>query len=454
MRKLFCSVILLIFGMQCSTLAQIKKEEVYAIDAVYHEKNGASKEEVAPYWITTAKHELKRLRAGMRNDFENVDAKIALLESSLEEIFLMEKLLSTTADGSERNRLSAKLVKMYSSDVLADQVFGVLGLEHATKSVIESSIERLKFEQEKNGPVKTEELETFFSVSSFRTAVGLTEDQKSVVKDLISDANVRHKSNIETRMELLRSLNRDRWDELLSVLSKEQKESALSAFGHPVEWFRLSQMPEFLQRIAKDGVFDGGSLMGTSFMASGLGLDATNKDLETFKIELCPSLCYNMIFEKLVWEELELIDEQQDRIRTELRRALGEVVLARPSDKSRFRNLLQGKAEYPSTLKEFLFDEQLTWFRQVETQIRAQHTSSTGLLNAIVIREFRIDEAQVSKLTQITKKFEQKSQQVADEIKLDREAARAKLLQDILNELTTEQSSKYWKMIGEHRNAL
>ena len=387
------------------------------------------------------------------DEFGDVEAKIAMLEASLEEVFKVENLLNSTADEDEKNKIIPALRKVYSDDAIAEQAFNALGPDLALQSVVELNPKRLKIRLTKIGSVATSNLDTFFSMPAFLLVLGVSEDQKHAIEEMISTANAEHKSNIEMRLEMLAALVEDRWEELLAVLSGAQQKTARTAFGHPVQWFRIPEVPEFFQRIEKDGVFRGGTLFGTKFLNSGLAATASKEDLEAFEVDVCPSLCYNMIFERVLWDELELVDEQRKQVGKELRLKLGNVILARPASSSRFKLLLKGKASYPADLKEFFRDHQLTWFRQVETQIRAQiraqFRASNGLLNPIVIDELKLDRSQIAKLTEIADKYEKQCKDIAAEIQEDRDSAKSKLDQEIVESLSDEQAKKYWKMIGE-----
>jgi len=433
------------------------KREIYELDFLYKARAGTSERAVAIYWNQLAKQEVNVIQSG-RSLLQGIEAqqKLADLRIALAPIYEMEELRSNLS-GAEGQILLADHAALYESDEIAEKVFQVLGPEYCTRL----ALKRLNLDLE----IKREEqvrdwssVTTYLSNETFATLLEMSDKQK---KDLKSELEKAENELKKTTTELLANLEAKsdrRWGDLLDILYAHQRKQAELLLGKPIEWFRLAKQPNsaiFDTWLSTGGVTNGSRSCEVKAADGRSSTEMSQDELSQHGIEFFDSLVLEMLFETQLWDEMELTEQQREELTKRIRKELNMNVLAMPDGAARFPQLLQGKATYPKTVRDFFVPTQLEWFRQMELQIRLgkKYDSTVGLLNPTMMQVLALDPSQKTELGKVGEKYAQEERTLIGELVMARQKIQDELSVKLVAIMTPAQLKLYEKHTGRRLSA-
>ena len=462
-----CSAIAVLLGAVLFVTAAraqvVTKESLYNLDIVRSGERAATTKSVANYWFEAGLREIQKLRSRKRGQFGFQAEKLDKLETLYEEY---QSLKVHKPDGSIDREASKLRRAFFDSDRVAQQVFDILGPEHGMQVVLERNIYHLQMLKERASLQDIGELQTVFSLPLFRKALQVEGEQTKEVEAVNKSCKEDYRSAVKMQMDALRNASQDRWHALLAQLNATQRGRAVRMMGEPVEWYRIEKQPEFRRHgVRPDGTanYGGGWNSGSirelaKKMARGNErwfIDAPNEEFEKLGYTCMDLLAYQMLFEKLLWDEMEFTQEQRKSLalKGKFRRKLHveSKIVARPSGVQRFESLLDGKAKYPPEYHEFFLPDQLTWFRQIETQIRAgqKYDSSVGLLHPTIANYLELTGSQKIVMQKIAREFEERVRLIVEKIVAERQMAQHRLLERVFKILDPAQRKKFESLTGK-----
>jgi hypothetical protein len=464
-RVLIVVVACLVFvsGEKVALTQTLTKEAVYRLDVMRSGSRAASVVNVANYWAEIGLNEIQKLRSRKRSEFGNQAEKLAQLDA----LFAEYKSLKVHKSDGSVDEDAVKLMNAFFSDnSVAQQVFDILGPEHSMQVVLERNIYHLQMLQEKVALQDVGELQTIFSLPLFLKALQVEGEQAKEVEAAQKASQEDYRSTVKMQMDALRNASHDRWQALLAQLNASQRGKAVRMMGQPVEWFRVEKQPEFRQHgIQPDGTLNyGGSWVSTDTreLAKILKrgderwlIDTPDEEFEKLGYTCVDVLSYYMLFDKLLWDELEFSAEQRKALALRGKFRLSLLVKSkirfRPGGLQRFESLLEGKAEYPKQFHEFFLRDQLDWFRQVETQIRTgqKYDSSVGLLHPAVAKYLGLTGEQKIAMQKIAADFEKQTRSTLKQILEERRMAHARSLARTVKILDESQRKKFETLTGQ-----
>ena len=439
----FCACFVFADGI---ALAQTM-QDVYKADT-FAEKRGEEEWRVASYFIQLGLDEQRSARHRGEMDSEEIASLIALNEA-LSPINELQSMRKTNPEDPE---IGKKIRMLQFDETIAKRVFDALGPEKAQLRVSQRVFRSLKSLAEAS---KTNAFSqtTFLENEDFASILKLSDSQKNAIAELVDKVseNVRYGSPVLQK----------KWEDLLSghyeqvcgVLTASQRKVVEALVGEPVQWFRCVEEKQLRSRIFGVG---GASFIGAAChrYAEKTGKNVyqqTASELKGHGIVFFHGHQYEMLKSPFVWDEVELSEEQREKLRVGLDKFISDKGIVVPNQNlHRLENLLKDKASvYPNYIVELLSAEQLGWFKNMEFQVlTGQFESSFGILHPLSIRNLELKKSQLDELKNLADEFMNEAELLDEELKESRVKVVGEFRKKIGDVLLERQVLLYEKITG------
>ena len=419
--------------------------EVYQLNPVRVKKRGASLESQTLYFNSMGITELQNLRTEHFNGTidESSFARMVALEEVLSPVMAIHEKF-----GQELSQIEFKEAMRAQKILMRDQatafkVFEAIGPERASLLAIRASARALQSMADK--PSNDVQGNSLLNLDIVAELLELTDDQRVKISDITKEFTKPFKKGSERDFDDYDQLLSDHWEKLLSVLKSEQRSSAIRLIGSPVNWFRAGKNESLRRRdfVAKPGI---AAVTGLERVEWGAGVKKPNvyqmsrNELDSVGIRVIPSSSFEMFRSNFVWDELELTDDQREKMKQF--NVSPSVSLPRFQE-SRLSELLNGEANYPIELSDVLLGNQLELFQQVELQVlTGVYEGSVGLAHPQMLAKLQVSKTQQSEIDLLVKEFESKARVFYKNILEAREASKVVFKERLDSVLNANQKEK------------
>ena len=334
-----------------------------------------------------------------------------------------------------------RLLEVYNSKEIAESVFQILGVERCCQIAINRARKEIDWEMANRNDSGTS-IASYFQNNTFLELLSLTKPRKTI-ESLVAKVDKELREFAAKKIDEQKRVSNNRWDELLAVLTPDQRDLVKQRIGQPVEWFR----------IPKNNTFETGAtwlstnvvFAGTKSMKIPSALQKSSDELNELEIELLDSLVYQMLYASPLWPEFELVQQQENELNGTLKNYFNESALVRPQPK-RLHLLLNGQAEYTETVKNLFLPKQLKWFQQIELQIRLEkkYDAVVGLMHPKMTKFLNLDFEQKASIEEIGERYRrtEKNWQIVLEAKT---TAMLDFLHFEVHEILNEEQKKVYR---------
>lgn len=424
--------------------------EVYQLDPVYINRRGTSFEAQTTYFNSMGITELQNLRTEQFNG--TIDefslARLVALEDVLSPVMAIQEKFAQELSSEEFKKAMESQSELMRDPTTAFGVFEAIGPERASLLAMRASARAL---ESMVNPNEHTQGNSILKLDIVAGLLELTDDQKVRIDEITEEFSEPLRKGSKSDFGDYDQLLSDHWKKLLSILGPEQRSSAVRLVGSPVNWFRAGKNETLRQRnfSAKPG-----AAAVTGLESVDWGAEDTNpniyqmsrEELESKGIRVIPSSSFEMFRSKFVWDELELTDDQREKMK---RFTVSPSVSLPRFQAGRLSEIIDGETDYPTELSDVLVDSQMEFFQQIELQVlTGSHESSVGLAHPKMVITLRTTETQQAKINSLAKEFESKANLFYENILEARKASKAKFkerLESVLNDRQKEKLRKLQK---------
>lgn len=426
-------------------------EELYRMHFSHAAVQGESAAEVARYWNSWINVTRQQIIAGQHGNPLVHAELLKRIEIAHQPIIGLIERIDQLPEGEQQRDAHVQLMALMDDKTLAQAAFDAMGTEWCTKIVVErvlTELEQANRDQEYSD-------RTFLAQPAFRKALKLSERQSTDIESILEQAKLDLTELLDQHNQQLRDLADNLWNDLLRVLDERQRLRATELLGKPAHWFYALKSPEFVQedfRLGGSGKSIHGRLLLETARSIATTPDTLTPDqLRKHGIARFESLVYRMFFNESIWTELECTEEQISQLKGDFRFDLLDRIYVVPCEGApRLKALVDGTAEYPKELVDFLLPPQMKWFRQIELQVRLgyRYASTVGLLSPEMVAELALKSVQKENLAEIGKQHLANENELVKAKEYEVQQFRDRLQSRLAEVLNDEQRTLYKRLTG------
>jgi hypothetical protein len=437
--KCLCPVVLIVclFDLVANVSAQTK-EEFFNLD-LYHVNLNLSEEGQSAYWVLLA--------MDLRNDSSVSAEQRQSLNELLAPIDQINNDLHSEAAQSNPDIRQAILMKLGSATKdpqLASDAFNAIDKSMLTIRLAENNVKFLRQQVQRQGIYDP----SLLAAEAISQRLELTHKQNAEIKELRDEFNKKYKAIIDEAKKRQAVTQDEKWRKIMAELDARQRGQVKELIGKPIQWKWNETIPDFFVWTQQ-----GRSAFGEEVpeMTQGKDIHLMNQsELEDCGVIVIDSFLYLALVNENIQRELELTDQQKQRLRQEGINQLGEKSFVTTQyDEQRIAAMLQGEYPLPDKVKDVLLKHQVEWLRHAELQIRlSSHQASFGITHTEMVRTLKLSDNQVSTIDKIATEFDRSFQENAQALKQKLEDLDDSFKRTIYEKLSAQQQAQYTRLTG------